>query len=58
MKRGLARASAVVAMIALAVPAVVASGPPPSPSDEDARIVHALNRLGYGPRPGDVEAVR
>ena len=58
MKRGLARASAVVAMIALAVPTVVASGPPPSPSDEDARIVHALNRLGYGPRPGDVEAVR
>jgi len=45
-------------MIALAVPTVVASGPPPSPSDEDARIVHALNRLGYGPRPGDVEAVR
>ena len=25
---------------------------------ESARIVHVLNRLGYGPRPGDVEAVR
>ncbi len=24
----------------------------------DARIVHALNRLGFGPRPGDVERVR
>jgi uncharacterized protein (DUF1800 family) len=26
-------------------------------SDDDA-IVHALNRLGYGPRPGDVEYVK
>ena len=25
---------------------------------EDQAIVHALNRLGYGPRPGDVERVR
>ena len=25
---------------------------------EDQRILHALNRLGYGPRPGDVERVR
>jgi uncharacterized protein (DUF1800 family) len=24
----------------------------------DARVVHALNRLGYGPRPGDVSRVR
>jgi uncharacterized protein (DUF1800 family) len=58
MKRGLAGAVAVVAMVALAVPAVIASGPSPSSSDEDARIVHALNRLGYGPRSGDVDAVR
>ena len=27
-------------------------------AEESARIVHVLNRLGYGPRPGDVEAVR
>ena len=27
------------------------------PSD-DAAIVHVLNRLGYGARPGDVEKVR
>jgi uncharacterized protein (DUF1800 family) len=26
--------------------------------EETARIVHVLNRLGYGPRPGDVDAVR
>lgn len=25
---------------------------------EDARILHVLNRLGYGPRPGDLEKVR
>jgi len=25
---------------------------------EDEAIVHALNRLGYGPRPGDVDRVR
>ncbi|HYP52640.1 MAG TPA: DUF1800 domain-containing protein [Pyrinomonadaceae bacterium] len=25
---------------------------------EDERIVHVLNRLGFGPRPGDVERVR
>ena len=24
----------------------------------DARILHALNRLTFGPRPGDVDAVR
>jgi len=29
------------------------------PSDADARTVtHVLNRLGYGPRPGDVERVQ
>jgi uncharacterized protein (DUF1800 family) len=25
---------------------------------EDQRILHVLNRLGYGPRPGDVERIR
>ena len=25
---------------------------------EDQRVVHALNRLGFGPRPGEVEKVR
>ena len=25
---------------------------------EDEAIVHALNRLAYGPRPGDVERIR
>ena len=26
--------------------------------DEDAAITHALNRLGYGPRPGDLDRIR
>jgi uncharacterized protein (DUF1800 family) len=31
---------------------------PKSALSEDQQITHALNRLGYGPRPGDVERVR
>ncbi len=31
---------------------------PPSPLSEDQKILHVLNRLGYGPRPGDVERVK
>ena len=58
MNRRLAGAVAVAAIVGLVVPAVTASGPSLSPSDEDARIVHALNRLGYGPRPGNVATVR
>ena len=29
-----------------------------APSSEDARISHALNRLTFGARPGDLEQVR
>ena len=28
------------------------------PATDDATIVHVLNRLTWGPRPGDLEAVR
>jgi uncharacterized protein (DUF1800 family) len=31
---------------------------PPTALEPDRRILHALNRLAYGPRPGDVEHVR
>jgi len=31
---------------------------PTHPLTEDEKIVHVLNRLGFGPRPGDVEKVR
>jgi len=30
---------------------------PASPLTDDQRIIHVLNRLGYGPRPGDIERV-
>jgi uncharacterized protein (DUF1800 family) len=53
------RAAAVVLTQALALPGgFLAAGPSGASAEEDARIVHALNRLGYGPRPGDVEKVR
>jgi len=45
-----------------AVPAAGLPGPrlalPASALSMDERIVHVLDRLGYGPRPGDVERVR
>jgi uncharacterized protein (DUF1800 family) len=31
---------------------------PASPLSEEQRVLHALSRLGYGPRPGDMERVR
>ena len=31
---------------------------PVSALSEDQRIIHVLNRLGYGPRPGDLERVK
>ena len=56
------RAAAMALSLAVVIPAVaLASKKAPRPAtEEDARIVivHALNRLGYGPRPGDVEKVR
>jgi uncharacterized protein (DUF1800 family) len=44
-------------------PAAIARQASAGPADSgtgvsDAAIVHALNRLGFGPRPGDVERVR
>ena len=41
---------------ASAAPASVAL--PASSLTEDQRIIHVLNRLGYGPRPGDLERVK
>ena len=31
---------------------------PSSPLTENEKALHVLNRLGYGPRPGDVEAIK
>jgi uncharacterized protein (DUF1800 family) len=54
------RKRAVLALgLAFAVPAAAAArSGAVSVSSEDDRIVHVLNRLGYGPRPGEVEKVR
>ena len=38
-------------------PAAVQITLPASPLMEEQKILHVLNRLGYGPRPGDVERV-
>jgi uncharacterized protein (DUF1800 family) len=55
MARRFRSSAHVLLALSLAVPASAAT--PVAPRD-DASIVHALNRLGYGPRPGDVERVR
>jgi uncharacterized protein (DUF1800 family) len=54
------RATGLLLAAALAAPAGLAAARsrPVASADEDARIVHALSRLTFGPRPGDVEAVR
>jgi uncharacterized protein (DUF1800 family) len=47
--------------LAAAILLVGLTAPLPAPAAavaDDAAIEHVLNRLGYGPRPGDVEAVR
>jgi uncharacterized protein (DUF1800 family) len=53
------RAAGLALAVALAAPDGTASARPrPSSAADDAQIVHALSRLTFGPRPGDVEAVR
>jgi uncharacterized protein (DUF1800 family) len=51
-----------VAGICALLTAVAMAGNPGSPFDvklaNDKQALHVLNRLAYGPRPGDVEAVR
>jgi len=54
------RAAGLILAMALAAPAGIAAARPrpAAPADEEAQIVHALSRLTFGPRPGDVDAVR
>src|SRR5713226_1211150 len=44
-------------VVGLAVSALAALGATAPPADDQA-IIHVLNRIGFGPRPGDVERVR
>jgi uncharacterized protein (DUF1800 family) len=50
--------SPAVAQVAAEPPPAVRVTLPKSALSEEEQITHALNRLGYGPRPGDVERVR
>jgi uncharacterized protein (DUF1800 family) len=43
---------------ALAVLAIAAAGAGGAPAPEDRAIAHLLNRIAFGPRPGDAERVR
>jgi uncharacterized protein (DUF1800 family) len=56
--RNLVRIACVVALLQLTgvFAAPLASGVPAHPDDKT--IVHVLNRLGFGPAPGDVERLR
>jgi uncharacterized protein (DUF1800 family) len=48
-----------VAGIAVSAIAIArAAAPPPSAPGADEAVIHVLNRVGFGPRPGDVERVR
>ena len=60
MTTRLRRAAGLVVALALAAPAGIAAARPRpvASADDDARIVHALSRLTFGPRPGDADAVR
>ena len=67
-RAGLHKATGLVTIVALAVStfATVTSGQGMRNSatkssaklSEDQRILHVLNRLGFGARPGDVERVK
>ena len=56
--RHLAGIASVVALLQLTgtFAAPLASGVPAHPADKT--IVHVLNRLGFGPAPGDVDRIR
>src|SRR5258708_28799652 len=47
---------AAVLVTAIGVQTALTGAAPPS--DDESTIVHVLNRIGFGPRPGDVERVR
>ena len=55
------RLACLILLLGLAVPFSSSAVPAPQtrgPLTEDEQILHVLNRLGYGPRPGDIERVR
>ncbi len=53
-----AKSHLLAATAAPTAPARTTIALPASTLSEDQRIIHVLNRLGYGPRPGDLERVK
>jgi uncharacterized protein (DUF1800 family) len=51
------RLSAALMSLTLAAPGASVADTS-KPATDDVQIVHVLNRLGYGPKPGDLDAVR
>jgi hypothetical protein len=49
---------ATAALLVATIPDLGSSGPFDQRLSQEQQIVHALNRLTFGPRPGDVEEVR
>src|SRR5262245_7082195 len=45
-------------VVTVALLVSVGVGATSKPPQDDQAIVHVLDRIGYGPRPGDVEKVR
>jgi uncharacterized protein (DUF1800 family) len=45
-------------VIAMAVSAIAVGRTAAPPPPDDEAVVHVLNRIAYGPRPGDIERVR
>ena len=61
MNKGHSFASRLAALLLLwtfASPAFALGGTGSKALTDDQKILHVLNRLGFGPRPGDVERVR
>ncbi len=58
MKRFLLAAAAIVLAAVIVRSLANATGPFDKRLTPDQQVVHALNRLAFGPRPGDIEAVR
>jgi uncharacterized protein (DUF1800 family) len=56
--RGILPAGIAMALLTAAPVIMARPGAPTTLPDDEAAIRHALNRLTFGPRPGDVERVR
>ena len=54
----LAAMTMIYAMLALALVAVAELPPALKPLTEEQKILHVLNRLGFGARPGDIAEVK